>query len=280
MLCNLCPNHCNVNRNVAVGKCKASYQMTINRIAPHHYEEPPISGTRGSGTIFFGGCVLKCDYCQNHEISRIPNGKTYTPYELSEAIRALEDSGVHNINFVTPTHYSDSIKKALDIYKPNIPTVYNCGGYEREEIIKGLNGYIDIFLPDFKYSNNALGEKFSHIKGYAERAEIAIATMLSQTKDTFNSEGIMQSGVIVRHLVLPNHLENSKSVLNILHRINARTISLMAQFTPMPACEELNRTLKPIEYKIITNYAEKLLFPDIFTQEVASATTDYIPDFY
>lgn len=254
--------------------------MIINRVAPHHYEEPPISGTRGSGTIFFGGCILKCDYCQNVEISREPKGRIYTPYELSEAIRELEDCGVHNINFVTPTHHSDSIKRALDIYKPSIPTVYNCGGYERAEIIAGLKGYIDIFLPDFKYSDNALAEKFSHIKNYAEHAERAIETMLNQTTDTFSGAGIMQSGVIVRHLVLPSYVQNSLGVLDILHRIKARTVSVMSQFTPMPACKELGRTLKPIEYKIIANHAETLNFSDIFIQEAASAATDYIPEFY
>ncbi len=280
MLCNICPNKCNVDRSLKLGKCLAGIDMIVNRIAPHFYEEPPISGTNGSGTIFFGGCTMRCEFCQNVEISRTPIGKSYTPYQLSEEIRKLEDSGVHNINFVSPTHYATEIIKTLDIYRPKIPTVYNCGGYETAETINALNGYIDIYLPDFKYSSNELGQKFSHIKNYADIAESAISTMLNQVQDSYNEAGIMQSGVIVRHLILPGYLQNSKDTLHILSKLNARTISLMSQFTPMEACKALPRTLKPIEYKIITAEAEKLNFKNIFIQELTSASTTYIPEFF
>lgn len=268
-----------MDRSVNLGKCLAGLDMVINRIAPHHYEEPPISGTNGSGTIFFGGCTMKCDYCQNFEISRVPVGKRYSPYQLSEQIRRLEDSGVHNINFVSPSHYAQEIIKTLDIYRPKIPTVYNCSGYEKLQTIESLKGYIDIYLPDFKYSSNELGEHFSHIKNYTTTAQTAISAMLSQVEDSYDENGIMQSGVIVRHLILPSYIENSKNVLLSLSDMKARTVSLMSQFTPMQGCKELARKIKPIEYKIVSAYAEKLDFPTIYVQELLSASEDYIPDF-
>jgi len=254
--------------------------MVINRIAPHYYEEPPISGNNGSGTVFFGGCVMRCDFCQNAVISREPRGKTYTPKALAEEIKRLEGEGVHNINFVTPTQWSDQIRRALDIYRPNIPIVYNTSGYEKTEVIKELLPYVDVFLPDYKYGDQNLGLRFSKRKNYPEVALDAIGLMVKE-KPMIYKDGLLKQGVIIRHLILPGYLENSKTALdNLVGRVgNDITLSLMSQFTPMPNCIEPNRRLKPIEYKIVINHALKLGLTNIFTQEIESAEEEYIPDF-
>ena len=254
--------------------------MVINRIAPHYYEEPPISGTNGSGTVFFGGCVMRCEFCQNALISRKPTGKSYTPKELAEEIKRLEGEGVHNINFVTPTQWSDGIRRALDIYRPSIPIVYNTSGYEKVEVIKELLPYVDVFLPDYKYGNQNLGLRLSKRKDYPQIALDAIELMVKEKPSIYEGELIKQ-GVIIRHLVLPGYVDNSKIALdNLVNRLGANfTLSLMSQFTPMPNCSDPNRRLKPIEYKMVINHALKLGLTDIFTQEISSAEETYIPHF-
>ena len=280
MKCYLCPSNCGVDRSERLGLCLCGTEMVINRIAPHYYEEPPISGNNGSGTVFFGGCVMRCDFCQNAVISREPRGKTYTPKALAEEIKRLEGEGVHNINFVTPTQWSDQIRRALDIYRPNIPIVYNTSGYEKTEVIKELLPYVDVFLPDYKYGDQNLGLRFSKRRNYPEVALDAIGLMVKE-KPMIYKDGLLKQGVIIRHLILPGYLENSKTALdNLVGRVgNDITLSLMSQFTPMPNCIEPNRRLKPIEYKIVINHALKLGLTNIFTQEIESAEEEYIPDF-
>lgn len=279
MICNLCPNKCNANRETNLGLCLSPGEMIINRIAPHYYEEPPISGDRGSGTIFLGGCTMKCAFCQNYEISLKAKGKTTTPSELALKIKELEGLEVHNINFVTPTHYSHKIKETLEIYRPSVPVVYNTSGYELVEEIKDLENYVNIYLPDMKYASSDLAKHFSARSNYPEYAINAICEMVKQKKNTYDSMGVMKTGVIIRHMILPGHTDDSINVLALLkERLGTNiTISLMSQFTPIERCSELPKGLKAIEYKLVVNKATEMGFEDIFTQELTSAEKTYIP---
>ncbi len=280
MKCYLCPNLCGVERSERLGACLCGSEMVVNRIAPHYYEEPPISGTRGSGTVFFGGCVMRCDFCQNREISRAPRGKTYSPKELAEELKRLEDLGVHNINFVTPTQWSDEIRRTLDLYRPSVPIVYNTSGYERVEVIKELASYVDVFLPDFKYSDVELAKRLSKRGDYVEVALNAIEEMV-KLKPVVYEDDLLKQGVIIRHLVLPNYVKNSLNALDMLvDRLgNEITMSLMSQFTPMEGCSDPARKLKPLEYKMVLNHALKLGLENVFIQELDSAEEIYIPPF-
>lgn len=280
MKCYLCPNDCGVDRTEQLGLCLCGEEMVVNRIAPHYYEEPPISGEKGSGTVFFGGCVMRCDFCQNAIISRKPQGKTYTPKALANEIKRLEKEGVHNVNFVTPTQWSEQIKKTLDVYRPSIPIVYNTSGYEKIEVVKGLLPYVDIFLPDYKYGDQTLGLRLSKRKDYDSIALDAIELMIKEKPNVYEGD-LLKQGVIIRHLVLPGYLDNSlKALDNLVARLGTDfTLSLMSQFTPMPNCKDPARRLKPIEYKIVVNHALKLGLTKIFTQEISSAEEEYIPDF-
>ena len=279
MICNLCPNRCNVDRATRLGACLTpADRVAVNRAAPHFYEEPPISGQRGSGTIFFGGCTMRCRYCQNIAISRVPRGRMCTAADLVDLIKGLEGQGVHNINFVTPTHASHLIRAALDRYRPAVPVVYNTSGYECVEVVQALAPYVDIWLPDFKYTDRALADSLSGRPDYPRFALAAIAEMLRQ-KPCLYRDGLMRQGVLIRHLVLPGHVDASRRALDALRTLGKPALSLMAQFTPMPLCPELNRPVKPIEYKAVLSYAEKLGFDDIFIQEPESTGTQYIPPF-
>ncbi|NLT19360.1 MAG: radical SAM protein [Clostridiales bacterium] len=279
MICNICPNNCNVNRKESLGICLSPEDMIINRIAPHFFEEPPISGTLGSGTIFFGGCTMKCSFCQNYEISKKPSGKEFSPDELACKLKELEGLGVHNINFVTPTHYSHKIRETLDIYRPNIPIVYNTSGYELTEVIQEMEKYVDIYLPDMKYASSDLAKKYSGRYDYPKYAISAISEMFRQKKNTYDSNGLMKTGVIIRHMILPGHSGDSINVLKLIkdNLGTEVTLSLMSQFTPMPSCPELPSTLKPLEYKLVINKAREMGFEDVFIQEMSSAQTSYIP---
>lgn len=283
MECSVCPRSCGIDRQKNSGYCRAKEEMIIGRVGVHCYEEPPISGTCGSGTIFFSGCNLRCVYCQNYALSKELCGKRFTPSELLVQIKKLEALGVHNINLVTPTHYVDKIIETLKLYHPAVPIVYNCSGYESVETLKRLEGYVDIYLPDFKYSDNLLGQKYSNVEDYREVAILAIGEMVRQKPNIFEG-GIMKQGVIIRHLVLPECLENSKGVLRLIkeHLGIDVTMSVMSQFTPVAKCNypELNRTLKPLEYKIVLNFAEKLGFHNVFVQESGAADKTYIPEFF
>ena len=249
----------------------------------HYSEEPIISGTNGSGTIFFAGCNLKCVFCQNHDVSTNIIGKEITTHRLAEIFKELEDGGAHNINLVTPTHYANQIMAALDIYRPNIPIVYNTNGYESVDTIKKLSKYIDIYLTDFKYYDNELSNRLSHANNYREVASLALAEMLKNQSENIIKDGIMQKGVIVRHLVLPNHTDDSIKVLDYLHDTFGKDllISLMSQYVPLNDLSnhpDISRPLKPIEYKIVLSHLEKLGF-DGFMQELSSSSTSYIPNF-
>lgn len=277
MKCYLCPNMCGVDRAVERGKCLAGEKAVVNRAALHFYEEPPISGVKGSGTVFFGGCVMRCEFCQNYEISRMPEGKEYAPEELAGIYRRLEAEGAHNINLVTPTQWSLEIRASLDIYRPSVPVVYNTSGYERREIIREMSDYADVFLPDFKYSDEALGRKLSLRADYPRTALDAIEEML-KAKPPVYENGLIKRGVIIRHLVLPGYVRNSIVALDMLAERFGKdiTVSLMSQFTPVTG-KSITRRLKPIEYKAVVAHAEKLGIADIYIQTADSASEEFIP---
>lgn len=285
-ICTVCPRHCGIIREASVGKgfCKMGENAVVARVAKHMWEEPCISGTRGSGTVFFSGCVLKCVFCQNYKISTQNFGKELTARQLADCYKRLEQQGVHNINLVNPTHFLNAVIESLNIYRPAVPVVYNCGGYESVESLKKLEGYIDIYLPDFKYADNAVAEKYSRVKNYHETAVAAIAEMLrQQPQNIYDNNGIMEKGVIVRHLILPSNTKNSIAALNSLHNhFGSRlTVSLMAQYIPCGIAEqypEINRKITRREYQKVFNCLTELDF-DGFAQELNSAKSTYIPDF-
>lgn len=268
---------CGVDRAVERGKCLAGEKAVVNRAALHFYEEPPISGVKGSGTVFFGGCVMRCEFCQNYEISRMPEGREYAPEELAGIYRRLEEEGAHNINLVTPTQWSREIRKSLDIYRPKVPVIYNTSGYERREIIRGMCAYADVFLPDFKYSDEELGRKLSLRADYPRIALEAIEEML-EAKPAKYEDGLIKQGVIIRHLVLPGFVRNSIRALDMLAERFGKdiTVSLMSQFTPVTG-RTITRKLKPIEYKAVVAHAEKLGIADIYVQTADSASEEFIP---
>lgn len=279
-VCNLCPNKCGVDRSVNLGKCLSGDTAIVNRVALHYLEEPPISGQYGSGTVFFGGCVMRCAFCQNAVISRKPVGKRYTPEELAEAYKFLEEEGAHNINLVTPTQWSTQIKKSLEIYRPQLPIVYNTSGYELPEVVESLKDYVDVFLPDFKYSDSALAKRLSGRENYPDIALEAIRKMV-ELKPPIYEDDLIKQGVIIRHLVLPGYVKNSLGVLDLIaENIGTDvTLSLMSQFTPMPGCKDPSRPLKPIEYKAVIAHAVKLGFEDVYVQESSSVGKEFIPPF-
>ncbi|MDE6189968.1 MAG: radical SAM protein [Clostridia bacterium] len=281
-LCNSCPRKCNADRSKSVGYC-SQQGLKLARVSLHRWEEPIVSGNRGSGTVFFSGCNLKCVYCQNFEISR-GKGIEITPRRLAVAFKRLVDAGAHNINLVTPTHFIDEILSSFELYKPPIPIVYNCGGYESLSTLEKLKNVVDVFLPDFKYADNALARKYSNCADYFEICTEAILKMRQlQPKDEFK-DGLIQRGLIIRHLVLPSNIDNTKAVLDwIAENLSPDTfISLMGQYTPYGKAseyKELSRPLLPLEYKIAVSYAQKLGFENAFIQDLSSASTAFIPDF-
>ncbi len=256
----------------------------VARIAPHMWEEPCISGKNGSGAVFFSGCVLDCVFCQNSKISRGGIGRVMTVEELVENIKRLEDTGVHNINLVSPTPYIDSIIECFEKYRPRLPVVYNTGGYERVETIKRLEGIVDIYLPDMKYIDSTLSSKYSGAADYFEYAFPALNEMIRQTgKPKLSDDGIMQSGTVVRHLILPKNTKNSISVLKLLDESfgDKILISLMGQYVPFGRANkypEINRKITEREYNKVFEFLEKLSL-DGFVQDLSSAKEEYIPDF-
>ena len=208
MICNLCPRKCGAVRTAHSGNgfCKMGELPVVARVAPHYGEEPCISGTKGSGTVFFSGCTMRCVYCQNYEISNEDGGRTITPERLAECYKELEDKGVHNINLVTADHFAHAVVKSLEIYKPRIPIVYNCSGYTSPKTLSMLDGLVDIYPPDFKYADDFLAVKYSSAPNYVNTAVAAIHEMTFQVGlPQFDDDGIMKKGVIVRHLILPAH---------------------------------------------------------------------------
>lgn len=284
MICNLCPRKCNAIRTETYGNgfCSMGKLPVVARVAPHFGEEPCISGKNGSGTIFFSGCTLKCVYCQNYEISTEKKGKIITAKQLADCYKLLEQKGVHNINLVTADHFVHSIVESLEIYKPKIPIVYNCSGYTSPKTLNMLDGFVDVYLPDFKYSDNALAVKFSSAPNYVNTAISAIKEMIFQVGfPQYDKDGMIQKGVIVRHLVLPAHTRNSIGVLELIkkHFGTQVLVSLMCQYIPSGRADEfkkINRKLTQREYEKVkfTLYSEGL---DGFTQDLSSATEEYVP---
>lgn len=285
MNCKLCPHKCGAFRtkDTAGGKCGLSLTPKVARIAPHFWEEPPISGVKGSGTVFFSGCTLNCVYCQNYKISAQNLGTPITAEKLADEYKKLEEQGVHNINLVSATQVLPEIIRSFEIYKPKIPVVYNCGGFERVETLKALESIVDVYLPDFKYADNALGFEYSSAENYREVALSAISEMFRQKGElSLDDEGIAQKGVLVRHLVLPNHTKNSIEVLNILKENfgDLLTLSLMGQYTPAgKACEysKLSRKITKREYQKVLNHLLDLEIRG-YSQELSAAAEEYIPD--
>lgn len=290
-LCNICPRNCGVHRDKQTGFCKGTNKVKISKVMLHFFEEPPISGEEingikpnGSGAIFFSNCTLKCCYCQNSEISTGGEGKEISVSTLVSLFKQLEDAGANNINLVTPTHYTNQIIEALEVYKPNIPIVWNTSGYEKPETIQKLKNYVDIYLTDFKYFDSTLSKKYSLAENYPETCKKATLEMrINQPNDIFEN-GIMKKGIIVRHLVLPTHQRDSIKIMDwISENLGNKTyVSLMSQYVPMANAKnfpEINQKLKPLEYKLVVNHLEKLGFKNVFTQGFDSAETCYTPDF-
>lgn len=258
----------------------------IARVGLHHFEEPCLSGERGSGTIFFSGCNLRCLFCQNFEISHGGKGLEVSEKQLVSLMLYLQDSGAHNINLVTPSNYTNLLKDTLKIAKPQlkIPIVWNSSGYETVQNLKKLDGLVDIYLPDFKYSDDDLAWQYSHAKGYRKVAFDAISEMRrQQPADLFGDDGMMQKSVIVRHLVLPGALENTKGVLQDISSIDdTMYVSLMGQYFPTPNVENhpiLSRRITEDEYDQATQAFFDAGLQNGFSQELDSATEEYVPDF-
>ena len=276
--CNICPHNCNINRNDGIiGRCRATTKIKIALYSTHDFEEPCISGEKGSGTVFFSNCNLNCVFCQNYEISQLGKGKEITIEELANIFLKQQENEVENINLVTPTSYVPQIIEALKIAKKEglkLPIVYNTNGYENIETIKMLDGYIDIYLPDLKYSENELAKKYSKVDNYFEIATKVIKEMVKQVGiPELDERGIMKKGVMVRHLVLPNNIENSKNVLKWIVENLPKDIyiSVMAQYFPTykaKEIKEINRKLTIEEWKEIEDYIEELGIENGYVQEL------------
>lgn len=286
--CSLCPRNCHIDRTSSLGFCQSSSQIKAARAALHYWEEPCISGTRGSGAIFFSGCTLRCCFCQNYKISSATYGKEISEQKLARIFLELQNQGAHNINLVTATQYLPSILNALDLVKNQlkIPVVYNSSGYEKPETIRLLKGYVDIYLPDLKYFSSELSGKYSKAEDYFEIASCAIKLMIEQTgAPVFDSDGMLQKGVIVRHLVLPNCRKDSISLLHWLKETlpdKHYLISLLSQYTPFYNSHkypELNRRITTYEYESILKEAISLGLVEGFMQEKSSAKEEYTPPF-
>ena len=287
-ICNDCPRKCNAKREALAdngkGFCNMGKSPVIARADLHFWEEPPISGTNGSGTVFFSGCNLQCVFCQNEKISRGKFGKEITIDELKAIYQQLIDKGAHNINLVTGTHFINAIAESL-CTPLSVPVVYNCGGYESIDSLKRLEGKVQIYLPDLKYSNNEIAIRYSKAPNYFETTTAAIKEMYRQVGDyVINDDGIMQKGVIIRHLIIPGQLDNTKAVIDWVtsnFKEGQVLFSLMSQFTPIPSCsiDNLGRRLTQEEYDEIENYLMASGIEDGFMQELSSASEEYVPPF-
>jgi len=285
MRCNLCPRNCSALRTESTGSgyCRMPESPVLARAALHHWEEPPISGDRGSGTIFFSGCSLGCVFCQNEKISHQDFGKAVTIDRLREICAQLMAQGAHNINFVNPTHYAHVIAKLLE--KPlSVPVVYNSGGYERVETLRALEGKIDIYLPDLKYLDKNTAKRYSMAEDYPEVAAAAIREMVRQTGPVVLENGLLKKGVIIRHLILPGQVNGAKAVMDWVQENFERgevLFSLMSQYTPwgdLTNYPEINRRLRMGEMRTAIEYMQNLDLPG-FCQERTSAKEEYTPPF-
>lgn len=288
-LCNMCPRECNVDRGLGkIGFCKISNQIKVSRAALHFWEEPCISGKEGSGAVFFSGCNLRCVYCQNRKIAEGVYGREITVDRLAAIFLELQDKGANNINLVTPSHYVLQIIEALNIAKEKglkLPVVYNSSAYEKVRTLQLLEGYVDVYLPDFKYMDKGLSAKYSAAENYSEVAKRAIEEMVRQVgKPKFDEHGILQKGVVVRHLVLPGCVRDSKEVIRYLHSTykNDIFISILSQFTPMKGLNkypEINRKVSEKEYEEVVDFAIDIGVENGFIQEGDVAEESFIPDF-
>ena len=285
--CNLCPRKCNVDRETVLGYCQAPNKLVTGKYYLHKWEEPCITGEHGSGTIFFSYCNLKCIFCQNYQISTLNIGKEITIEKFSDICLKLQEMHANNINLVSPTHYVHLIKEGLILAKKKgltIPIVYNTSSYELASTIDMLNGLVDIYLPDLKYYDDNLAKKYSNAPNYFKYATKAIEAIYNQVGPCqFDQEGNIIKGVIVRHLILPNHLEDSKIILKYLYSTYKDNIyiSIMNQNTPLRklSYDNLNRKLTPSEYDEIIDYAWDLGIRNAFTQEEGTQSDSFVPDF-
>lgn len=278
--CKLCPVECGADRSVSVGACGVS-GLRIAKYYLHPFEEPCISFERGSGTIFFSGCNLRCAFCQNYEVSRAERGKEITPRELADIFKELEDKGADNISLVTPTHIVPYLEKAFALYRPKIPVVYNTGAYEKVETLKRVDEFVDIYLPDMKFYSPALSKRYLGKEDYFEKASEAIAFMAKKPLK-MTEQGKMLSGIIVRHLVMPLCVSDSKAILKWFVRELPDTayLSLMSQYTPFGKIDnfpELSRRVTAREYDAVVQTAFDLGIDKLFLQERDSAQKAYIP---
>lgn len=280
MICNLCPNSCKVDRSNSIGACGVDDKIKIAKYYLHKFEEPFISGKNGSGTIFFCGCSLKCVFCQNYDLSRNNRGKEISVLELAEIFKELEKMGAENINLVTPTHYVDKIIDAFNIYKPNIPIVYNTHGYETIETLKKIDDYIDVYLPDVKYFSPIVSKRYTGKENYFEFTSKAVDFMMKKPLK-FSPNGQILSGVVVRHLALPQNISDSKKILDWYSQYkDISYINIMSQYTPFGNVKdfpELNRRLTKREYDSLIEYAISLDINNAFYQKFESQSTEYIP---
>lgn len=284
--CAICPHNCGINRlNNQIGRCKSKDTVKVALYSTHNFEEPCISGKKGSGTVFFSNCNMNCVFCQNYEISQQGKGKEISIEELADIFIKQQEKDVENINLVTPTSYVPQIIEAIKIARKNglkLPIVYNTNGYEKVETLKMLEGYVDIYLPYFKYSDDDLGKRLSKVDNYFEIVTEALKEMYRQTgKAVFNGEGIMQKGMIIRHLVLPNHILNSRRVLKwINENMHDVYVSVMAQYFPTYKAKEIddiNRKLTKEEYEQIENYLYRLDLENGYIQELGEHEEEYVP---
>lgn len=284
MICNQCPRRCNVDRENALGYCKAPNAYKLARASLHFWEEPCISGKSGSGAVFFSGCNLGCVFCQNYEISHKCKGVEVSEERLIRIFEHLVDEGANNINLVNPTHYAVHLANTLKKYKPPVPVVYNTSGYDSVDTLKLLDGLVDIYLPDFKYMRNDKALRYSRAEDYPQFAMPALTEMKRQVgNDVFDENGIMKRGMIIRHLVLPGNTNSAIQALDYLAENFGDTyISVMAQYVPctdLSEYKEINRKITKREYDKVVNHILELGLEKVFLQKLESATEDYIPDF-
>lgn len=283
MICSICPRHCNTDRASGCGYCRTGEQFRIARAALHFWEEPCLSGKNGSGAVFFSGCNLRCVYCQNYEISHQLKGVEVSEEELVAIFERLVNQGAENINLVNPTHYSHMLAKVLSDWKSPVPVLYNSSGYEELDALRELDGLIDIYLPDLKYIRPDKAKRYSSAENYFEKASLAIMEMRRQVSDRFNDNSIMQSGLIVRHLILPQNTNSSVEILDWLYdNVPDTYISLMAQYVPcndLSDYHEIDRGITQREYNKVLDYALDKGFEKLIIQELSSADKKFIPAF-
>lgn len=280
--CGLCPKNCFVDRTTTSGACGEKENIRVAKYYLHPFEEPPISGEKGSGTIFFVGCSLRCVFCQNFDLSRSNRGKEISPSELAEIFKELERAGAANINLVTPTHFVRKIAQAFEIYRPNIPVVYNTHSYETLETLRIIDPYVDVYLADLKFFSPELSKRYTNRSDYFSVASNAVSFMVNSKKTTFDQNGMMREGVIVRHMIIPLGTQDSKKILRWFadNKKNNAYFSLMAQYTPFGRLENFPELLRPItarEYNRVYDELLSLGITEYFAQELGSSSESFIP---